>query len=120
MIIRRKQSESAAPTVGLPKADWPANTLLGGIIIVGFILEGMRIAMAGTPGNVPYAFIGNAISRMLTGFELTGLYGYVWYLHAILTGAFVAYVPFSRMLHMIMAPVALALNASFKMPRNNN
>ena len=42
----------------------------------------------------------------------TGIYGYVWYVHAILTGAFVAYLPFSRMLHMIMAPISLAMNAA--------
>jgi nitrate reductase gamma subunit len=51
------------------------------------------------------------ISRFVTGFDLIHLYGYVWYLHAILTGAFVAYLPFSRMLHMIMAPVVMAINA---------
>jgi hypothetical protein len=32
--------------------------------------------------------------------------------HAIFTGAFVAYLPFSRMFHMIMAPVSLAINAT--------
>jgi nitrate reductase gamma subunit len=51
---------------------------------------------------------------MLAGFELTGIYGYVWYLHAILTGAFLVYLPFSRMFHMIMAPVGLAMNAADK------
>jgi nitrate reductase gamma subunit len=34
--------------------------------------------------------------------------------HAILTGAFVAYLPFSRMFHMIMAPVSLAINVDAK------
>ena len=98
--------------MGLPPADWPAYGLLGGIMIVGFILEGMRMAMTGSPGGAPYAFLGDAISRLLAGAELTGLYGYVWYLHAILTGAFVVYLPFSRMFHMIMAPVVLAINAA--------
>ena len=30
---------------GLPKQDWPVLFLLGGIVVIGFILEGMRIAM---------------------------------------------------------------------------
>jgi nitrate reductase gamma subunit len=111
MMIRRKQSAVEMPLEGLPKTDWPAYALLGGIMIVGFILEGMRIAMTGSPGGAAYAFIGAAISRLFSGFNLTGVYGYAWYLHAILTGAFAAYLPFSRMLHMIMAPVALAINA---------
>ena len=68
--------------------------------------------MTGSPGGAPYAFVGDAISRMLIGFELTNIYGYVWYLHAILTGAFMIYLPFSRMFHIIMAPVGLAMNAA--------
>ena len=70
------------------------------------------MAMTGSPDGAAYAFIGDAISRLLAGFELTGIYGYIWYLHAVLTGAFIAYLPFSRMLHMIMAPVVLAVNAA--------
>jgi len=30
----------------------------------------------------------------------------------VLTGAFVAYLPFSRMFHIVLAPVLLALNAT--------
>jgi nitrate reductase gamma subunit len=97
---------------GLPKADWSVYGLMGGIIIFGFILEGMRIAMTGTPEGSPYAFLGYVISRLFNELNLTEIYGYVWYVHAILTGAFVAYLPFSRMFHMIMAPVSLAIYAT--------
>jgi len=38
----------------------------------------------------------------------------VWYLHAVLSGAFLVYLPFSRMFHMIVAPVSLAMNAADK------
>jgi len=97
---------------GLPKHDWPASSLIGGIIIIGFILEGMRIAMTGSPEGAQYAFIGYGISRLFVGIsDLTDIYGYIWYIHAIFTGAFMAYLPFSRMLHIIMAPVVIAMNA---------
>ncbi|MBW2429150.1 MAG: respiratory nitrate reductase subunit gamma [Deltaproteobacteria bacterium] len=112
MIIRRVQKRSDAGFSGLPAADWPAHALLGGIIITGFVLEGMRIAMTDSPGGAAYAFVGDAISRLLAGVELTGIYGYLWYLHAVLTGAFIVYLPFSRMLHMLMAPVVMAINAA--------
>jgi len=112
MIMRRVQKRSDEKLSGLPTADWAAYTLLGSIIIVGFILEGMRIAMTGSPDGASFAFIGDAISRMLVGIELTGIYGYVWYLHAILTGAFLIYLPFSQMFHMIIAPLSLAMNAA--------
>lgn len=97
---------------GLPRQDRLALSLIAGIVVVGFILEGIRIAMTGWPGNAEYAVIGFGISRLFsdpTG--LTGVYGYIWYVHAILTGAFFAYLPFSRLLHIIMAPVVLAMNA---------
>jgi len=72
----------------------------------------MRIAMTGTPAGSQYAFLGYVVSRLFTGANLSGIYGYMWYGHAILTGAFVAYLPFSRMFHMIMAPVSLSINAA--------
>ena len=112
LIIRRLQRRSEGEFAGLPATDWTAYFLLGGIMIAGFILEGMRMVMAGSPNGASYAFVGDAISRLLAGFELTGIYGYMWYLHAVLTGAFILYLPFSRMLHMVMAPVVLAMNAA--------
>ena len=112
MIVHRLSRRSEGMFAGLPATDWPSYALLGGIMIAGFILEGMRMAMTGSPGGASYAFVGDAISRLLSGFELTGVYGYAWYLHAILTGAFIVYLPFSRMLHMVMAPVVLAMNAA--------
>jgi nitrate reductase gamma subunit len=114
MVIRRVQQRSPAALPGLPAADWPAYALLGGIMTAGFVLEGMRMAMTGSPDGASYAFVGDALSRLLAGCELTGTYGYVWYLHAVLTGAFIVYLPFSRMLHMVMAPVVLAMNAATK------
>ncbi|MDY6790861.1 MAG: cytochrome c3 family protein [Thermodesulfobacteriota bacterium] len=96
----------------LPKHDWPASSLIGGIIIIGFILEGMRIAMTGSPEGAHYAFIGYGISRLFAGISgLTDIYGYIWYCHAIFVGAFLAYLPFSRMLHIIIGPLVLAMNA---------
>jgi nitrate reductase gamma subunit len=112
MVLRGLQKRRDAAGAGLPPVDWPAYTLLGSIMATGFILEGMRISMTGSPAGAAYAFVGDAISRLLAGTELTGIYGYLWYLHAILTGAFLIYLPFSRMLHMISSPVVLAMNAA--------
>jgi nitrate reductase gamma subunit len=71
----------------------------------------MRISMTGSLGGAPYAFIGYAVSRLLHGYWVTEAYGYVWYAHALLTGAFIVYLPFSRMFHMIMAPVWFAVRS---------
>lgn len=97
---------------GLPEQDRLALGLIGGIVIIGFILEGMRIAMTGYPTGSEYSLVGYGIGLLFSSPRgLVEVYGFVWYIHAALTGAFIAYIPFSRLLHIIMAPVALAMNA---------
>jgi nitrate reductase gamma subunit len=72
----------------------------------------MRIAMAGLTEGARYAFAGYGISLLFSDSSgLNDIYGYMWYVHAVLTGGFVAYLPFSRMLHIIMAPLVLAMGA---------
>ena len=97
---------------GLPRQDRLALGLIAGIVVVGFVLEGMRMAMTMPPAGAHYAFLGSLLSMPFTGAEwLPKAYGYVWYVHALLTGAFLAYLPFSKLTHVILAPVALAINA---------
>ncbi len=98
---------------GLPGQDHLALGLIGGIVVVGFILEGMRIAMAGFPCGSAYAFLGYGIGRLFSAPDhLVEVYGFVWYIHAVLTGAFIAYIPFSKLFHIIIGPLALAINAA--------
>jgi nitrate reductase gamma subunit len=110
-MIRRKTGESEL-SPGLPKQDRLALCLIGGIVLIGFLLEGLRISMTGTPMGSGYALIGHGISRLFSDINgLIDIYGYVWYLHAIMTGAFVVYLPFSRLMHIIIAPVVLIMDA---------
>ncbi len=108
IIIARKQR----PTAGfadMPGSDAMGSLLLAGIVVIGFILEGVRIAMTGIPSGSCYAVLGYAVSRLFDGMSgLSDIHGYLWYGHAVLTGMFLAYLPFSRMLHMIVAPIVLA------------
>jgi len=78
----------------LPSQDRIALALIGGIVLVGFVLEGMRIAMTGFPGGAEWAFVGYGIGAFLSQVsDLVNIYGYVWYFHALLSGAFLAYLP---------------------------
>ncbi len=114
IMLRTKVIRSTNRIEGMPKRDWPAYGLLGAVIIAGFILEAMRISMTGSPKGSEYAFMGYGISRIINGAHLTDIYGTVWYIHAIFTAAFVSYLPFSRMLHVIIAPISLAVSACSK------
>ena len=98
---------------GVPGQDRLALGLIAGIVVIGFILEGMRIAMTGCPDGSVYAIAGYGVSVLFSNTSgLPQVYGYIWYVHAVLTGAFFAYLPFSRLLHIILAPVVLAMNAA--------
>ncbi|MBN1105775.1 MAG: hypothetical protein JXL84_20365 [Deltaproteobacteria bacterium] len=109
--VRGARSETDRPAA-VPGRDRIALFLIGGIVVVGFLLEGLRIAMTGSPQGSGYAFAGYGLSLFFGhSSALTGIYVYVWYLHAVLTGAFIAYLPFSRLLHVILAPVVLAMGA---------
>jgi predicted CXXCH cytochrome family protein len=109
----RRAAGASARLPSLPRHDHLASGLLGAIVLVGFVLEGMRIAMTGYPPGSAYSFAGDALSRFFYGVAgLADIYGYLWYAHALLTGAFVAYLPFSRMFHIVLAPVLIALNAA--------
>lgn len=110
---RHKAHPGLVPPDGLPRSDWWAIGLLGGSVVLGFIVEGARIAMSAAPPGSRFAFLGAAVSRLLIGRSgLTELYPWLWYVHAGLWGAFVAYIPFSRLLHIILAPVVLIANAA--------
>ena len=102
------QKNSSVP--GVPGQDRIALGFIAAIAVIGFLLEGMRIAMTGAPEGSAYGFLGYGISSIFEdrSSTITGVYGYVWYVHAVLTGAFIAYLPFSRLLHIIIAPWVLA------------
>jgi nitrate reductase gamma subunit len=117
VAILRSRSSPSAKLPGMPRQDRLASGLIAAMVLAGFALEGIRIAMTGYPAGSAYAFVGDAVSRFFPGASgLEDIYGAVWYLHAVLTGAFVAYLPFSRMFHIVLAPMLLALNATQRHP----
>jgi nitrate reductase gamma subunit len=100
-------------TAGIPSQDRIALALIGGIVIIGFLLEGIRIVMTGYPENAAWSFIGYAISLWFSPSRgIPEVFSFMWYIHAALTAAFIAYIPFSRLLHMILAPVVISINAN--------
>jgi nitrate reductase gamma subunit len=114
MALIRGAEKRLSEVAVSPGQDRLALTLIAAIVLVGFLLQGMRIAMTGYPPGSSWSFVGYPISIFWAGATWTGVYGYVWYLHAVLTGAFIAYIPFSRLAHIIIAPVVLAMNAAKK------
>jgi hypothetical protein len=88
--------------------------LLGAILVTGFIVEGLRILLTGIPSSVALpSFIGYPLSLFLDLFPIRWewVYPYGWYVHAILTGLFIIYLPFSKMFHILVSPMVLFINS---------
>ena len=97
--------------------DKVALALVGLLILIGFVVEGARIIVTQIPTDVAvYSFIGYPVSKLLTMFSgnWQGLYSIVWYVHAVLGVAFIAYLPFSKMKHILFTPLVLAVNRDLK------
>jgi hypothetical protein len=111
--LHSRSQGQAARLPGMPRHDWISTGLLGAVVLAGFVLEGVRIALTGYPPGSGFAFVGDAISRFFYRSPgLEDIYGALWYIHAVLTGLFVAWLPFGRMFHIALAPVLLAVNAA--------
>ena len=110
--MRRFQSRSQkALATG---QDFLVLGLIGGILLTGFVVEGMRILLTGIPLSVALAsFLGYPISLLLGLFPIRWevVYPYGWYVHAILTGALIAYLPFSKMFHILVSPLVFMIKA---------
>jgi len=111
-MLRRLVRPDGLPS-GLPRPDWESLGLLGGAILLGFVVEAARLAMTGHPAGGEWALVGWALSFLfIPGAALQQAYGYLWYAHVLAWCGFVAYLPFGRMFHLITAPLALALRGS--------
>ena len=95
--------------------DYVVLGLIGAILLTGFLVEGMRILLTAIPLSAALAsFMGYPISLLLGLFSVRWevVYPYGWYIHAILTGALVAYLPFSKMFHILVSPLVLLIKAA--------
>ena len=94
--------------------DMIVLALLGAILITGFFVEGLRILLTAIPPAVALpSFIGYPLSFLsgLFPFRWEWVYPYGWYVHAVLTGLFVIYLPFSKMFHILVSPMVLLINS---------
>ncbi len=77
--------------------------LILAILVTGFVLEGLRIVFTNDPwaGWTP---VGAAIASLFGGAEpgtLKSIHAVFWYTHMLLTFGFIAYIPYSKLAHII-------------------
>jgi nitrate reductase gamma subunit len=112
-VVRRVRGKGQKAVSG--GQDYVVLGLIGAILLTGFWVEGMRILLTALPLSVALSsFIGYPVSLLLVLFSVRWevVYPYGWYVHAILTGALIAYLPFSKMFHILISPLMVLIKAA--------
>ncbi len=87
-------------------------SLLFLVILTGFIVEGIRIAVLNPPSAdwSPVGFVFGAVIEALTGAKvLNTLHIGAWTIHLLLALSFIAYIPFSKYEHIFASPISTYL-----------
>ncbi len=94
----------------LPRRRQSPWLLLGilAIVVSGFLIEGWRIAATNDPWAAWSPF-GNLVARasrpLMTAAALQSAHRATWWLHLTATFAFIAWLPYTRMMHVVTAPL---------------
>lgn len=86
--------------------DAIALLLILGIIVTGFIIEALRIYVTNPPWE-HWSFVGWTLSKAFVGVDIGTakiLHKVTWWTHTFIALGFIAYIPFSRMLHIVTTP----------------
>lgn len=80
--------------------------LLFWIIVTGFIVEALRIRVTSPPWEI-WSFGGWLLAKAFAGVnpgQAASLHKATWWIHSLLSLGFIAYIPYSRLLHMLTTP----------------
>lgn len=85
------------------------------IIVSGFVIEGLRIAQNGPdPGSI----IGNMLGSSFNGVgNLVMLHRSLWWVHGLIALSLIAYIPYSPLVHLVLAPVNAGLDLPVSGPK---
>ena len=98
-----------------PKQEKFMYAMLAVLVVIGFILEGIRIMANGfPPGEQLWSPIGYVLGQMYAGLGLTeatwsNVYKSLWFFHMLNTMAFVASLSHSKFFHILVLPLSALL-----------
>ena len=78
------------------------------LALTGFVIEGLRIAATNDPWGAwsPFGYlIAKASSATLPVAALKTFHALTWWVHSILVFGFIAWAPFTKMAHVVTAPL---------------
>jgi nitrate reductase gamma subunit len=82
------------------------------IVITGFLLEAFRIAVLPFSLKHSASFVGFTLALLFRDlpFNWTTFHFYLWNFHFLLAFAFIAYVPYSKFVHIVTCPVTATVS----------
>ncbi len=109
---RAEEPEGGYSRTQFVLGDWLFAGGLMAILLTGLAEEGVRIRATDYPAHEKWSPIGWALAH---GVEAVGIgaatatdaFPYLWWLHAVLALGFVAYIPYSKAMHMLADGVNL-------------
>jgi len=81
------------------------------IVLTGFLTEGVRISLNGKMEGADYSFIGIWFAQLNHGLGIKDPMLMFW-LHGVISLGLIAYLPFSKLVHIFTAPVEITLSAA--------
>ncbi len=89
--------------------------LVFAILLTGFILEGLRIYSTSdpwawwSPVGLFFSFVTQEIMSIQSAVTA---HAYLWYIHMLLSFGFIAYIPYSKLFHMVSSPLNIFLRSN--------
>lgn len=82
------------------------------IVVSGFLLEAFRIAVLPFSYKHSPSFVGFTLALLFRDLPLnwTTFHFYMWNLHFLLAFAFIAYIPYSKFVHIVTCPVTATVS----------
>lgn len=95
-----------------PKNELKMYIVLTLLVVLGYVLEGLRISGTGMPSHEAiYSPVGWVLASMFNMFGLSdgalaGLYRFTWAVHMVNTMAFIAALGHTKFSHIVMLPLS--------------
>jgi Fe-S oxidoreductase len=112
---RSEQPEEGYSRSALKKGDALFAWSLMAILVTGFVQEGFRIHATDFPSFEGWSPVGWVLAKLFSGVGIGAATAEdlrlgTWWLHAVMALAFVAYIPISKAMHMVVDAANLTVH----------
>jgi Fe-S oxidoreductase len=92
--------------------DWVFLGLLLAVLVTAYLVTGLRILGQGMPWFTVFSPFGRSVAEGFSGLGMTPVqamsaHRFMWWAHAALALSFIAYIPYSKAMHMLADAVNL-------------